>query len=54
MKRGICFTQRKKNADLQFSFGPSETCGGAIEKREVGGLSFCCPFFPLRDLRLPE
>lgn len=39
VKKGIDFMQRQKNTDLQFHFGPSETCGGDIEKREVEGLS---------------
>lgn len=49
VKRGIDFMQRQKNADVQFQFAPSETCGGEIEKREVEGISFCCPFASLRE-----
>lgn len=34
MKKGIDFVQREKNANPQFRFRTSETCGGDIEQRE--------------------
>lgn len=32
VKKGIGFMQRQENADLQFQFVPSETCGGEKTK----------------------
>lgn len=49
--KGMGFRQRLNNANLQFRFRESETCGEDIENKEVVGQRFPLPsfLFPVRE-----